>query len=693
MNSNIPRFILFLLSSLWFVFLYYKWFIFSEHCTAYKDAMYFLSLETGPYFIINLKHSLYVFAEAVIFVISASGLGIVLIKKFFSKEFNSLETCLFSFTLGLGVIAALIFLLSACGMLYIYPVFIIIWAGFLCFLYSSCEFIPDTALLKQAIIRINTLSATENMLLFLIIVQLTLNFSASFTPDLSETDTLNYYLAVPNWWIINHGIADMEHHIYYNLFSFYGCVYAAAMMFGSELTAKVVNMFVASVGTVLIPVYLCRKYFDKKTILPALAIICTTYQFSQLAYNTGSDSFNVLLSLSALSAMLLYRPGETGTLTLSALFAGFAMASKATSLMFIVPVMGIIIYNNRTNRILMFRELVVFITFASIPVIPWLVKNYILRGNPFFPFLTGIFGLPEQYDINLMEYFRKSSYIFSGERSAFFKTLRYIFFSSETPFNLYTSPFLPAAAGFLPFIYKKPENIKQAFLLWFAAAVLIIQLNTVSTARYYLPVFIIISVFFADYLHKATERYGIVNFILPLILGFTLVPSFYMFRKNYFYMIPFGIKTHQEFPGYISGYADAVNWINTNLSDDVKVLLDDFDGRSFYMQKKYYVTSFFDKNWYDILLTSSDTPEIIYRKLMTEGITHILFNREKYCYSAECRNYRKKQKNPYIMKNLDEFRDKYLVQVYKSTYSITDSSIIYEIRDKTKKTAHRQIYK
>lgn len=667
---------LLVIAVVWLFLIYKKWLSVPDHAVSIAEFFHsysnFFSTETGPFFIQNIITNIFLLVSGSLFILLTYGFGRYALLKFFRNNYEKMEIFIFSSALGFGIVGGMTFILAACQILYPACIFFILIPG-LFLLNKSVEI--QKIRTEPFRTCFSDVSSDFEKLLYLITISLcVLCLLSAFTPDLAEADTLNYYLAVPQWWLFNHGIKDMPHHIYHNLFSLYGCIYAAAMGFTNEFVPKMVNLYAAMTGTVAMLIYFCCKYFEKRLLPIALVIMCSTYQFCQMSFNTGSDSFCALFSLSALAAIMLHSQGNKKSLALAALLSGFSMAVKPTSLLMIFPAMFIIVYNGRKNMRKCLMELCIFVIIASIPVMPWLIKNYVLRGNPFFPFLTNIFGAGSEYDPMMIYFFKKSSYIYSGERYAVLKTFWNLFFSNDTPFNNKTSPLLLALAGFLPFIFKKGNKNMQV-LLCFTLASLFLHLLSVSTTRYYFPIYLLLSLFFAYYLYPVLNKHHLIKIFFLALLFNPLIMSFYMFNHNHYRDIIIGLLNQNEYLKTV-GYSDVALWINRSLPVSSKILIDDTGGRGFYILRNYYVTSFYDKDWYDIFVTGKDSPEDILYALKKEGITHILRNFDKYDYSEELKAYRA-EKNNIKQNKLNSFKNKYLRKVFHSNAYVP--TILYEI--------------
>ena len=365
-----------------------------------------------------LQSSIFIF-KAVFFIASLYGLGRFLLVYVFKIREKPLETFIFSSALGYAALGGAFFTVAALRIIYL-PVVLTLLVLFISLgLLSAKMYKPNLPKIKKISQSLSELPPFYRVLSALAFASVLLSFLSLANME-TGFDALNYYLPVPEHWIIHHGIADMPSHIYFNLFGLYACVYYPAMAIGGESLPKAVSFFATIPGIMGLAWHFGRKYFGIKASIMALSVICLNFQFNEFAFTARSDSMTIIFILASL-ASTLKMPSESNTnksnkwLCISAIFAGAAMAVKATSILLIIPIMCILFY--KLARIDFYCgqkvanikkasfQIAIFTAIASILVIPWLIINFINRGNPFFPFLIGIFGVPDNYDAKLISFF------------------------------------------------------------------------------------------------------------------------------------------------------------------------------------------------------------------------------------------------------------------------------------------------
>src|SRR4030095_4634295 len=82
-------------------------------------------------------------------------------------------------------------------------------------------------------------------------------------------------------------------------------------------------------------------------------------------------------------------------LNLGALSLGFALATKPNGLVAALLIsllfLLVIVKLPRKNLLHISREIGLYGVFTALPFLPWLVKNWLQTGNPFYPLLRGLF--------------------------------------------------------------------------------------------------------------------------------------------------------------------------------------------------------------------------------------------------------------------------------------------------------------
>jgi len=679
--KKITSYATFFLAALWFAYVLIEWFSIQSNLSSVTFIKFLFSYKphTGPYFYKNIIENFLITIKFFLFLFPVYGYGRYFILNVFKYKCKGLKLFIFSAALGLCITGHITLLLSALQILYPAAIYTFLIPGLIAGYISLKIYSPvkDIDVLKtETLSLIKTTDIFEKTLIACIVLFLCGNMLFLFNPDI-DTDSMIYTLAIPNFWLLNHGIQDMPQHIYFNLFSFYAGIYAAAAGFGDLMTARMTNFFAVIVSCFGITSYLGKKYFNRKTVLLALTVICGSYSFMKLVTITESDSISLMFSMTAFIMLMGENIKDIKTVILSGIFAGCAMASKPTCLFFIVCSIAILIYRSKDDfktGISGFSKSLtkplIFIFTASLPVIPWLIKNHIFRGNPFFPFLTGILGTDSHYDPVLVDTFLQYSYFFRDCSFAAVRNFINLFISKENFLNEFIQPVLLAVAGFIPLCPFKTDRNKNIIII-FSVTVLILQLCFFSITRFYFSLYILFTLIFSYIFYPVIEKHGILKpFTLILIFIFSL-PVISHGQWFDMFAIPCGHMSKKEYlrkqPGYGLEYGKAADWVNKYLPADAKLLVNDSYGRSLYLEREIYATSLLDKMWYDIFSNENSSTEEILNNLRENGFTHLIENLGRVHLSDKLDQVRDKRRSIIQRKNIMNFRKNYLKPLYNSS--------------------------
>lgn len=218
----------------------------------------------------------------------------------------------------------------------------------------------------------------------------------------------------------------------------------------AEFAVKLITPIFGSL-TLIFSFLVSKKLFNEKTAFYSvifLAFIPLSLNYSIFSYVEG-----LLTLLSVLSVYFALN----NKVFISAITAGLAILTKYNGI-FILPVLFYIIYiNNRKNKQLLYKNLlllsIISIAIGSI----WFVRNWIYLGNPVWPFLRDFFG---GYETT------------TSLQSTFghLNLLNIFNFKAMTP--IYLGFFgIPDGNINALYFYNMP-NIKLLFLLWLLATII-----------------------------------------------------------------------------------------------------------------------------------------------------------------------------------------------------------------------------
>jgi hypothetical protein len=561
-------------------------------------------------------------AAGLAFMLACTGLGRLLLK-FLKFTTSGLEEAVFSAALGLAVFAHAVLALTACGLLYKGAVLALLAActalGLLSFKLYPAQREAGSALPKPEF--------PDFLAFMLLLAAAGLGLAGALSPEIFY-DSLVYHLAVPNLYVIKHGFADMPYNIYSDLFMLHGMLYAAALSVSGEMLAKFIN-FSAGIMSVAAVFSIGRRHLSARAGLLAALIFYTVAHTLLAAWSSGTEALLTFFTLTALAAALRHEPGERKFLLLAAFMSGCGMAVKTTGLFPAVGAGLVILYRRRSEPAAALRALLLFGAVAALPVLPWLVKNQVYRHNPFFPFLTSLFGVPPNADAARIQGFMgETRQMASLELKSWLLhpwniTMGAVGNSQYfTPLFLFALPLLfliPPAADMAPFwLY-----FLSGWLLWSFASTMV---------RFLMPAYPAAALLIAASLegpgHRGLRR------TLRYIALFTCALGLYwagmIFYSQGRWRPVAGLVSKRDFlastePTYPYSQYPAIEFINEKLPSGAKTLIIG-DSRSFYLKKDFVVSSVFDKTPIVEYAASARDGEDLYARLKAAGITHLLLN-------------------------------------------------------------------
>ncbi|HLD30249.1 MAG TPA: glycosyltransferase family 39 protein [bacterium] len=660
----IPSFLFYLLSFFWILLVVVKFYRY--HPVDSSSLLSFFKIKGAFSFSVFFKCLL----EYTTSLILAAGIltgSYFLGKSVFSKSISSssfLEEAVYSTGLGLGATGFIVFFIGLAGGLYkavFFPFWIILFLGGLYKLYHERK--------SFSLGELKTLPLPVKFLFYCALLILAFNLLLSFTPEIFY-DTLNYHLGVPQKYIIKHRILPMPYKHPSHMPMLVSMIFMEGMILKGAMVAKLLN-FSFGILTASGIFSFCRKYFKSHAagILSAVIYYSVPQIILRSWWATNDTGLGLFTLLSLYSLIDYLEEKDPKKLILSGLFAGFIIGTKYTGMFFIF---GLVVLLFPKIKKISLWALVIFLLFS-----PWLVKNSVETGNPFFPFLSGVFNKNP---------FLKSTYSEKFYANPFtgLSTLKKIMM---LPWDLslkgggtqeYDSPdYYMTGAVFLAFLplllfLRKRENYKIISRLFLFAVFSYVFWAFFSSgkAKYYAPAVSSLSIaagYLISRLYKADKTSGTVylSFLFLLIL------------KNFLFLIPLAGMMHEplslflgsvsrdEFlsnsrPGYPNPSYLAYKFSNENLPEDSKILIIG-DEKNLYLERNFVGRSVDSLNPLVEWIDDSETADDLYTQFKFQNITHILVNKREALRLAV---YGTLYFEPEHFPILDAFFKKYLKTVY-----------------------------
>src|ERR1043166_5930812 len=217
------------------------------------------------------------------------------------------------------------------------------------------------------------------VMLALVIAAAVVNVAGAMSPPF-EYDELEYHLgSLADYQPVGR-IVFLPHNFYSNLPQLAEMLYLLAMTTSSDIAAKLVHWSFGVIGTVAVYAVATRLWSRNIGMTAAALFYCVPF-VQDLSSTARIDLVTTFFAVLAFVALL------TESTWLSAMMAGCAVATKWTAVpIVLLPVM---IFSFKSVRVTSGHCLL-----AAAFVLPWLLKNWLLTGNPVYPLLYGVFPNP-----------------------------------------------------------------------------------------------------------------------------------------------------------------------------------------------------------------------------------------------------------------------------------------------------------
>ncbi len=137
--------------------------------------------------------------------------------------------------------------------------------------------------------------------------------------------------------------------------------------------------------TLIFTFFLAKRLFNTKIAFYTLIFLASIPLF--IDYSVFSYVESVLLFFIVLSVYLAVK----NRVILASIAAGLGILTKYNAL-FIIPLLIYIIYKNSPKKRIRVKNISIIILVPLIIASPWLMRNWIILGNPIWPFLNFIFN-------------------------------------------------------------------------------------------------------------------------------------------------------------------------------------------------------------------------------------------------------------------------------------------------------------
>lgn len=331
-------------------------------------------------------NTLWTLCVAALLLFNSYGLGTRILNLLGLKSVDAVDRLLLSCGIGLGCLGLLGLGFSAAQLAIasILTIFQIALTIFFIFRYDAGKLRAD---LKALSTNLNLSFSQFGLFTKLaILLPLVFSFLLTLVPPFEAFDALLYHLAQPARILQDGGLRVVDNVPFWfpNLTE---NVYLWALGMGSERAAQIIHFSWATLSTLLLW-HWAVKVWNIEIGCKSLLLLATIPSLPMLASWAYAD---MALAYYAVAALYIITINETAATTawlhVAGIMAGFAMGAKYTS--FVLPLAcGLLLLFKRPFG-KAFSSAAQFSFIALSIALPWYVRNAVVMGNPFYPFVFG----------------------------------------------------------------------------------------------------------------------------------------------------------------------------------------------------------------------------------------------------------------------------------------------------------------
>ena len=333
----------------------------------------------------------FIFTVALIF--GSIGLGRLVLKKVGLQSLPDFDRGLFYIAFGFATINFILLFIGLFGQLNVLSVSIV-------YILVACvtltQFPVGVSTVKRYFVQFRELDLKNPWFLLLIplMILIVLNLVGSLAPP-SVADALRHHLAASQYYA-RIGEFEFIPILFWNVPSFLHITYVTEILLINDI-APAVTHFAFSLLSTLAIFALGRRLIDWKVGLLAAVIFYSLPMSIELSVSPMVEMCAVFFVILALYSLCNAINGKTFFwIAISGLLIGVASSTKIWAIMTIPAGLVFILFSKRAGGIYFDKNKILLIgifIFTSLVVLsPWLIRNFIESGDPFWPLGYPVFN-------------------------------------------------------------------------------------------------------------------------------------------------------------------------------------------------------------------------------------------------------------------------------------------------------------
>jgi hypothetical protein len=575
----------------------------------------------------------------VVLGLASLGAGRFLLNRFQAKGIDSQLLCL-PVALGLVLLGYFVFFLGLIGG-FNRSGFILVWVVLSVSALTGCHEVLK--ILKRAPLRFSWPTICCFCLLGIIWAFL---FAKALWPAV-HYDAITYHLGVPKYYLLEGAISYIPYDSCSNFPFLAEMLYTLCFFAAGQKAAQLSSVFMYILTA-------CALYEFAKTFIrempPWLPMLFYSVIPSGMTFTVyyGSDihlAFYVIITLYVFFLWEQHR--RPFFLVLLGLFAGACLSMKYAALAYIplLLVIGTGFVAGKSKKFFVKQwlcSLAICGTAALVVFGPWLVKNYLYVGNPFYP---GFFNLFGGTDMNLEMYRNIQKMVSTSDFNLMVKGLwenpgRLLLFRPNTLDNSLDRNLGPVLLFFFPMIvFNKNLSAVIKKILFAGVMIYIVWCFTFFSTRFFFPA-VGLLILAAAYAVTETARQVSAPFSLWIkttaffLVFFSCITGFCQVNLvTQTYGFDFIKESDDKFlQRHMIDNRSAIlfsypvyAYVNAHLPTDTVILVIG-DAQHLYLDRRHRYTYLSAVSSYDIFKTAPNNHPEIACSLKSDGITHIIYN-------------------------------------------------------------------
>ncbi len=445
-------------------------------------------------------------------------------------------------------------------------------------------------------------------------------------------DVLEYHLQVPREYVDAGVISYLPHNVYANFPSATEMLYMVAMIVYGDVqdVGTIANLIHLLFGVLaVVAAWVTGREWSRLAGTVAGVAVATTgwlVYLSGLAYVENAVLFFGIAATGCLLRGMLGNLhkgdgeiGPTGWMIASGFCGGCACGCKYTGVVFVLaPLLVCVFLLGKATVAGRLRWCVVLFSSAMIPLGPWVIKNQVWTGNPFFPLANSVFeGSPEGWGAFESANWDRGHALKDADRSLD-RRLSMVWSKTFADSGQRFGP-LVLLVGMAGLFGRRLDRVDAVLLVFLAMQVLVWVFATHLFARFAVVLLIPLSLLLARSVRDASMRRGCL--IVGLVVAGVMWNAFFAVRL-------YASETSGPAPasfiydGDLAGY-DYVGFVNAVLPSDAKTLLVG-EAKAFYFKRAVGYCVTFNRNPFLTKLIEGGGGEGLREWIAGLGYTHVL---------------------------------------------------------------------